>query len=70
MQTAFEYGGNKRGRAIVFEIQAGRVDIGASIGFLSQYPGEKEYLMQPFSCLEVLDPRIYSRELHFVCHSS
>jgi hypothetical protein len=37
----------------VFEVAAGRVDIGASIRFLSQYPAEDEYLMQPLSCLEV-----------------
>ena len=35
--------------------QVGRIDIGASIGFLSQYPGEEEYLVQPLACLEVLD---------------
>ncbi len=40
-------------RGTVFEIQAGRVDIGASIQFLSQYPGEAEFLMQPLSCIEV-----------------
>ena len=78
-------------RGTVFEIQAGRVDVGASIQvnrvlcgqintiseieisrslywkiqlielhrmlarqFLSQYPGEEEFLMQPLSCLEVM----------------
>ncbi len=40
-------------RGTVFEIQAGRVDVGASIQFLSQYPGEAEFLMQPLSCIEV-----------------
>jgi hypothetical protein len=56
MHTAFEYSEKAKGRAIVFEIEAGRIDIGASIGFLSQYPGEDEYLMQPYSCLEVILP--------------
>jgi hypothetical protein len=27
--------------------------VGADIGFLSQYPGEEEFLMQPLACLEV-----------------
>ena len=33
--------------------QVGRVDIGASLELLSQYPTEREYLMPPLSCLEV-----------------
>ncbi len=48
-------------RGIILEIEVGRVDVGASISFLSQYPGEGEYLMQPLACLEVSalrsDPR-------------
>ena len=51
--TAFAYSGVAKQRGTVFEITAGRVDIGASISFLSQYPGEKEFLMPPLSCLEV-----------------
>jgi hypothetical protein len=51
--TAMAYSGADKKRGTVLEIQAGRVDVGASIGFLSQYPGEEEYLMQPLSCLEV-----------------
>jgi hypothetical protein len=30
-ETAFQYSGVDRSRGIVFEIQAGRVDVGASI---------------------------------------
>jgi hypothetical protein len=52
-RTAFAYSGVRSKRGTVFEIQAGRVDVGASISFLSQYPGEAEYLMQPLCCLEV-----------------
>ena len=52
-QTACEYSGVAKERGTVFEISAGRVDVGASISFLSQYPGEAEYLMPPLSCLEV-----------------
>ena len=53
-ETAFEYSGVKNERGTVLEIEVGRIDAGASISFLSQYPGEKEFLMQPLSCLEVL----------------
>ena len=52
--TAFAYSGVTKHRGTVLEISAGRIDVGASISFLSQYPGEAEYLMQPLSCLEVL----------------
>jgi hypothetical protein len=52
-ETAFAYSGVKSKRGTVLEISAGRIDVGASISFLSQYPGEAEYLMQPLSCLEV-----------------
>ncbi len=51
--TAIAYSGVTKERGILFEIQAGRVDVGASIQFLSQYPGEAEFLMPPLSCLEV-----------------
>jgi hypothetical protein len=50
---ALEYSGIKEKRAVIFEIQVGKIDIGASISFVSQYPNEKEFLMQPLSCLEV-----------------
>ena len=59
--TALGYSGARRQRGMIFEIQAGRVDVGESIQFLSQYPGEDEYLMQPLSCLEVTgEPRLDS----------
>jgi hypothetical protein len=51
-ETAFFYSGVKKQRGTVLEIAAGRVDVGASISFLSQYPGEEEFLMQPLACLE------------------
>ena len=47
------YSGKDGQHCTVFEIAAGRVDTGADIGFLSQYPGEQEYLCPPLSCLEV-----------------
>jgi hypothetical protein len=52
-ETAVVYGGKDGRRCTVLEIMAGRVDIGADIGFLSQYPVEQEFLMQPLCCLEV-----------------
>ena len=51
--TAMAYSGVNQARGTVFEITAGRVDVGASISFLSQYPGEAEFLMPPLCCLEV-----------------
>ena len=53
-ETAVAYSGKGGERCTVLEITAGRVDVGADISFLSQYPGEEEFLMQPLSCLEVL----------------
>ena len=52
-ETAVGYSGKDGQRCTVLEITAGRVDVGADIGFLSQYPGEEEFLMQPLACLEV-----------------
>ena len=52
--TAFAYSGKDGQRCTVFEIAVGRIDVGANISFLSQYPEEQEFLMQPLSCLEVL----------------
>ena len=52
-ETAVAYSGKDGQRCTVLEIAVGRVDVGADIGFLSQYPGEREFLMQPLACLEV-----------------
>ena len=38
----------------VFEISLGAIDRGASVSFLSQYPGEEEILLPPRSYLEVV----------------
>ena len=52
--VAVRYAGSAGGaRATVFEIAAGRIDIGAELSWLSQYPGEAEFLFPPLSCLEV-----------------
>ncbi len=59
-ETAFAYSGSRSGqRCTVLEIQVGRIDVGADISFLSQYPGEKEFLMQPLSSLEVTPPPFF-----------
>jgi hypothetical protein len=55
--AATTYSGVTKQRGTIFEIQAGKIDLGASIQFLSQYPGEEEYLWPPLSCLEVLHQR-------------
>ena len=51
-EVAVQYSGAKK-EIIIFEMQVGKIDTGASISFLSQYPGEKEFLMPPLTCLEV-----------------
>ena len=57
--VAVQYSGHEQRRPTMLEIQAGRIDVGASLGFLSQYAGEEEFLMQPLSCLEVTGrPRV------------
>ena len=52
-KTASAYSGVTRNRGTVLEISAGQIDNGASISFLSQYPGEAEFLMPPLCSLEV-----------------
>jgi hypothetical protein len=52
-KTASAYSGVARNRGTIFEISAGQIDNGASISFLSQYPGEAEFLMPPLCSLEV-----------------
>mmetsp|Transcript_4272 Transcript_4272/g.12216 ORF Transcript_4272/g.12216 Transcript_4272/m.12216 type:complete len:1420 (+) Transcript_4272:1297-5556(+) len=57
--TAVAYSGTRDQRGTIFEIMAGRIDVGASIKVLSQYPSEEEFLMPPLSCIEVAsDPRV------------
>ncbi len=62
--TAFAYSGVTKRRGTVFEIAEGQVDVGASISFLSQYPGEQEFLMPPLSCLEVHCPSCVHHDIH------
>ena len=58
-EVAVQYSGRDKKRGTIFEIEAGRIDIGADLKRLSQYPGESEYLFPPLSCLEVNgDPRL------------
>jgi hypothetical protein len=60
---AVQYSGTRVKRGIVFEISAGRIDIGASISFLSQYSREEEFLVQPLSFVEVGEHNITSHTL-------
>ena len=39
--------------ATILEVNVGRVDVGGRLTALSQYPGEDEYLVGPYACLEV-----------------
>jgi hypothetical protein len=58
-EVAMQYSGVDRNKGSVFEITAGRIDIGADLSWVSQYPGEGEYLFPPLSCLEVVnEPRV------------
>ena len=51
-KVALQYAGDAM--PIVFEISLGAIDRGASLKFLSQYPGEEEILLPPRSYLEVV----------------
>jgi hypothetical protein len=56
---ALQYSGRDVNRGTIFEITTGRIDIGASLNWVSQYPQEEEFLFPPLCCLEVTDePRI------------
>ena len=57
--VAIQYSGVRQQRGTVFEISAGRIDVGADLSWVSQYPGEEEFLFPPLSCLEVAgEPRV------------
>ena len=60
ISVALQYSGKGGNKGTVFEIAAGRVDLGADLKWLSQYPGESEYLFPPLTCLEVVgEPRVH-----------
>ena len=67
-RVAIQYSGHEKKRAMMLEIQAGRIDVGASLGFLSQYASEEEFLMQPLSCLEVRCPALFFADQHWLSH--
>eukprot|EP00960_Hanusia_phi_P059475 764173-Hanusia_phi.AAC.1 len=52
-EIAVQYATNKGTHPTVFAISCGAIDRGADLGFLSQYPDEKEFLYPPLSYLEV-----------------
>jgi NLR family CARD domain-containing protein 3 len=64
--VAMQYSGVKQQRGTVFEISVGRVDMGADISWLSQYPKEEEILFPPLTCLEVVgEPRVEENVIVF-----
>jgi hypothetical protein len=66
MSVALKYSKKGRNRGTVFEIAAGRIDLGADLKWLSQYPGESEYLFPPLTCMEVVgEPRIHEGVIIF-----
>jgi NLR family CARD domain-containing protein 3 len=52
--VAEQYSGADQQRGTIFEIAAGRIDVGADLTWISQYPGEQEFLFPPLTCLEVM----------------
>jgi hypothetical protein len=57
--VAEQYSGADQQRGTIFEIAAGRIDVGADLTWISQYPGEREFLFPPLTCLEVMgEPRV------------
>jgi hypothetical protein len=64
--VAVEYSGLDKQRGTVFEIAVGRIDIGADLSWVSQYPGEAEYLFPPLTFLEVVgEPRVEGEVIIF-----
>ena len=55
--VAVQYAARGASVPTVFEISVGAIDRGASLSFLSQYPGEEEILLPPRSYLEVRSRR-------------
>ena len=56
--VAMNYAGNRPGKgSVVLEIEQGMTSRGADIGWLSQYPYEREILFGPLTGLETLDTR-------------
>mmetsp|Transcript_32511 Transcript_32511/g.75742 ORF Transcript_32511/g.75742 Transcript_32511/m.75742 type:complete len:1094 (-) Transcript_32511:948-4229(-) len=54
-EVATHYSMSKEGMlATIIEVEVGQIDRGASLTFLSQYPGEEEVLLPPLSNLEVV----------------
>ena len=57
--------------SVVFEITVGKIDIGADLSWLSQYPKEKEILFPPLTCLEVVgEARVEDGVIFFPLHAN
>ena len=53
--VAMEYASMGKKNNIMFQIQMGMIDRGASCKAFSQFPGEDEILFPPLTSLEVID---------------
>ena len=56
--VALEYAAAGGTAGIVFEMQMGMIDRGASLGWLSQYPAEEEILFAPLTGIEIQATRV------------
>ena len=61
--VAIHYASSSDSPSIVFEIQMGMVDRGCDLGWLSQYPHERECLFGPLTGFELLGTRVEGRAL-------
>jgi hypothetical protein len=54
-EVALQYSGNQH--SAIFEIEAGQIDCGATLSWVSQYPGEGEHVILPLSNFQVVRVR-------------
>ena len=58
-EVALQYSGSQH--SAIFEIEAGEIDCGATLSWVSQYPGEGEHIILPLSNFQVVRVRQQSQ---------